>query len=446
MRYTTLVAALVAASVFAAPGFGQVSSPPGGIAAQENRIEAAVAAQGMFARDRNVSVLQRPRPELDQLGVRVGAFFVYPQIDLGLTSNDNVFAEPTGERDDIIYSAAPSFVALTNWSRHALTVGSNLSVREYADFDDESVVDWTAFADGRIDIVRDTFATVGAGYGALTEPRTAPTGFLATVEPVEFDQTTGYVGFERTVNRVRGQVKYDILDLAYDPAVLVPSLGGGVISNEFRDRFEQSLTVRGDYAISPATAVFGRLRLNNRDYDLEAPAIAAGSDRDSDGFTIDAGVDFDLTAVARGNIALGYTEQDYEGSDFNKVDGLAVSALVEWFPSSLTTVTAQAGRMINESSIPGSSGIESANIQISIDHELRRNVILNARGGFANDVYDGIDREDNRWTAAAGATYQVNRSVGVRGSISFTDQDSTGFDAQQDYSQTVVGLSLVLRR
>src|SRR5438876_9205404 len=42
--------------------------------------------------ERGTTVAQRPRPELDPLGLRFGNWFLFPRIELDEVYNDNVFA------------------------------------------------------------------------------------------------------------------------------------------------------------------------------------------------------------------------------------------------------------------------------------------------------------------------------------------------------------------
>ena len=43
---------------------------------------------------RGASVLDRPKPELDPLGVRAGSFLIFPKVEVGTAYDDNVFATP----------------------------------------------------------------------------------------------------------------------------------------------------------------------------------------------------------------------------------------------------------------------------------------------------------------------------------------------------------------
>ena len=398
-------------------------------------------ADSMFARDRNVSVFQRPRPEYSAAGIQNGALLIYPELVLGLEFDDNVFATSANEESDVVAVFNPSLNFDTTWSRHSVTGDISATRREYFDFSDESVWNYTGGVGGQLDITREANLTAGARYSSLTEPRTSAGAAGQAAEPIEYDTWSAYLGGERAAGRIRAQARVDFNTYDYDDA---PLFGGGIADQDFRDREVYILSARGDYAVSPDTAIFGRLRYNDRSYDLAPPSVPLL--RDSEGYTFDIGADFDLNGVARGVIGLGYTEQDYESATLPDVDGLSVEGLIEWFPTQLTTVTVTASRSVEDAAIGGSGGYFATSAGVSVDHELRRNVIISAGVSLSEEDYSGVDRTDERLNVSGGVTYFLNRTAGVRASYSYVDQDSSGAAGNQDYSKNVIGLSLVLRR
>ena len=78
-RFDISLAALVAALGVSAPDLAAAQQQPG-----DN-----------FARDRNVSVRERPKPEYDAAGIPFGNFRMYPELILAPEYNDNVFAVDT---------------------------------------------------------------------------------------------------------------------------------------------------------------------------------------------------------------------------------------------------------------------------------------------------------------------------------------------------------------
>lgn len=405
-------------------------------------VGAEAAAQGapenMFDRSSNVSVMERST--FDYSGVRRGAFIFSPELNLGLEYTDNLFGTSANEESDVAAVFNPTLNVESLWSRHALTADASLTRREYFDRSDESVWNGTVGAAGRLDIQRDAFLEGGLRYAALTEPRTSAGAAFAAAKPIEYDTFSAFVGGRRAANRLLFQGQFGLDQVDYDDAI---SFGGTPIDQDFRDHTQTTGMVRADFALSPDTAIFGRVRANQRDYDLAPPAVAEL--RDSEGLTIDAGADFDISNLARGLVGIGYTEQNYDSVALQDVDGLSVDGRVEWFPTQLTTVTFTASRAVKDAPFANSGGFFGTSVGVNIDHELRRNVIFSAGITVSEDDYQDIDRADERYSINAGVTYYMNRNVGVRGSWSYTDQDSSGAAANQTFERNVVGISLVLR-
>ncbi|KPP82972.1 MAG: Outer membrane protein/protective antigen OMA87 [Oceanicaulis sp. HLUCCA04] len=390
---------------------------------------AEASAQWLWDRDRNVSVSQRPRPEYDALGLRAGAFIWKPELYLGVQLDDNIFATATNEESDTIFVVNPSITVDTTWSNHAFSAFADVTRNEYSDFGSESTTDYSLGASGRLDIARGSSINASAAHNRGTEPRTSAGAAGFAAEPIRFDTTSFAIGAEHTFNRLRLRGGYDFVKADYDSALLI---GGGVASQDFRDQDTHRFTLRGDFAISPDTAVFARYRFNQRDFDLAPPAVA--NNRDSDGYTLDVGVEFDLGGVARGEIGAGYTKQEYDSPVFGTIDGVSVDGLLEWFPTQLTTLTFTARRGIEDSGIAASAGYIGTALSAQADHELMRNVIITGRLDYANDDYQGIDREDERWGASVQATYLLNRNVGFSASYSRLDQSSSGIAAPRDFT------------
>lgn len=397
-------------------------------------------AESWFFRDRNASVLGRTRPDYASEGIQRGAWIFDPEIRFGVTHTDNVFAASSNEESDTILSFNPSLEVETTWQRHGIYARANALRTEYDKFGEESTWNTELYARGHVDVATLTKLEAGGGIASLTEPRTAAGAANIAAEPVEYDTSSWFVAAEREMGRFWVQGRYDAATFNFDDA---PAIGGGFLDQDFRDRDESAFTVRGAYAVNEDTAVFARVRWNERKYDLQPPAVSR--DRSSSGYMIDFGADFDIGGVARGIVGFGYNQQEYDDPAFGELEGWGADALVEWFPTQLTTVTFGISRTIEDSPIQGSGGFTAEEYMVRVDHELRRNVILSAGIELDRDDFLNIDREDDRWTAEASATWLVNRRVGAEAWIARTDQDSQGAFGGQDYEVTAAGLRLVLR-
>jgi hypothetical protein len=396
--------------------------------------------ESLFMRDRNTAVMERERPEYTSDGIQKGAFIFNPALTVGLEFNDNIYGASSSEESDIIGIFNPAIDVSTTWSQHSLSGNLTATRREYADFNDESVWHLQGSALGRLDIVRGTFVEANVSYADLTEPRTSAGAANTAAEPIAY--TTDQIGLkgEREMGRTKFQLGVTRSGFDYEDGILV---GGGVADQDFRDRSEVVYTIRGDYAVSPATSLFARGRFNTREYDLTPPA--APLLRDSEGYIADVGADFDIGGVARGSVAVGHIEQDYEDASLPDIDGFSTDVVVDWFPTQLTTVTGTASRGVFDAAVAGSGGFLGTAFGINVDHELRRNVVVSAGVTWGTDEYFGIDRQDDRWSATVSTTWYMNRNAGVRASVAHFEQESSGTDGNQDFSSNVVAVSLVLR-
>ncbi len=404
----------------------------GGTASAQNQGE-------YFQRDRNTAVLERSRNEFVAPPAQRGAFRVEAEAELGLASDSNIFATTTNKEADVVASFRPSFGAESTWSRHSLTANASATRREYLDNTSESVWNAEAGVIGRLDIQRGFFVDVAASMAILTENRSSAGAAALSAEPIEYDTANIAAGVTYTTGRVRVNGAVDVHTSDFEDAALA---GGGVADQDFRDYTETRISARVDGAVSPAVAVFARASSNQRDYDAPPAGLA---NRDSDGFVIEAGIDFDLGGQARGSVAAGVLEQKYDDPSFVDIDGASYNAEVEWFPTELTTVTVSATRAPRESAIAASAGYTETQISGQVDHELLRNLILTGRASFGDDDYSGIDRSDERFELVASATWLMNRRVGVQASLTRLDVDSRGTAARGDFDSNVARIAVSLR-
>lgn len=414
----------------------------GGVAMAQTASGSLTRAQAqssdLFARDRSVAVRDRPHPDYEAGGLPLGAFTAYPKVQFSGEFNDNIYATSSNERDDFIFRIRPEISLESGWSRNALQAYARGSINRYKDYDTEDTEEWGVGVSGRLDVTRATNIAGGADFATLTEPRTSASAPAATLEPIQYDMTSAYLAGAHSTGRIKLSARTGIQTYDYEDGA---TAGGVVVDQDFRDRDVWTLSGRADYAVSPATALFAQVSSNERDYDTAGTLFSPA--RDSSGYEALVGTNFELGAVARGEIAVGYISQDFDSPAYKDIDGFGARAQVEWFPTQLTTVTATAGRSIEDAGIVGSGGYLATAMSLSVDHELRRNIILGGQLLYSRDEYDGIQREDERYGASVNATYLVNRNLGVSLAVSHLEQSSEGLNHGASYDINRLSLSLV---
>jgi hypothetical protein len=413
---------------------------------ESDRVSLGTTAADQFRRDKNISVRERPHPEYEAAGLRVGAFMVYPRLETTVEGNDNIFATKNNKVSDTVLRFVPSVSINSNWNRHSLSAFGRATVSRNADTKSEDTEQYDVGVNGRLDVQRFLNVTGGLEYQRLAEPRTSQNAPDQSDDPIKYNIGKARAGVEKSFNRVklaaRGEfARYDYRNGLTTPTVFNPS---GVVRQDDRDRDVSALTLRSDYAISPDTAVFVQGTLNKRDYNDPSTVVTAS--RDSDGYELLAGANFEVTRLIRGDAGVGYLSQNYDDPRFDDIKGFGARVNLEWFPDELTTVTGTLERVVEDSVQFGAGGFLSSAATVQVDHELLRNVILSGTFAYADDQFKGVDRTDKRWLAGVNGTYLMNRYVGLSLGYTYLDQSSSGANRGREFTVQKVALSLVLQR
>jgi hypothetical protein len=368
------------------------------------------------------TVLQRPRPEYDPLGLRFGNWFFYPKFEFDEVYNDNILATKSNRRNDFISVLAPALELRTRVPEvYDLDLTAGAAIGRYARFDGESYNDGFAAADGSYNITRNLVALGGVRVQRLHEERDSPDAPGNAAGPTQFTAATATAGLASRGLRFGWQVDGGIRHEDYDN---VGAVGGGTIDESIRNVDIYSANLTGTYELAPNYQAFVRGGFNHRDYEK-----TFFPDRNSDGYRIDAGGRFNLTGVTFGELFIGYLDQEYK-SPLPSIHGVDFGGRLVWNASQITTVSFNADRRVQDSNnFTGgifSPGYLRSNVGVSVDHELLRNVLLNGFVNFQNDDYKGIDRNDDRFDLGGGARYMFTRNLYLGGSYTFTHRDSSG--------------------
>jgi hypothetical protein len=395
-------------------------------------------AQSAFDRSKNVGVRDRPHPEYDALGIRAGAFTLYPRLDAQLSYEDNIYATETNEIEDTILALHPQVSVESQWSRHSLSFLAETTSTFHADQSDEDTTTWRLQAAGRLDIQRDANLSGQVSFSREAEPRGSNATLLSTRSPIEFDTSAVSISGVKEFNRVRLSGRLALTDFNYQDG---ETFAGVNVDQDFRDRLSSLATGRVDVAINPATALFGEGSVTEIDYDT-----AVLVNRDSTTWRLLVGADFELTNLVTGEVAVGYVTRSFDQTGQDDASGFSYRGKVNWYPSPLITVGVSAERKIEDSGILQALSYTSDSVRLQADYELRRNLIMTGTLGGAWDTYDDVSREDSRYSGGLSATYLINRNLGVSLKYERMTQDSAGAAQGPDYTEQVFGLALVFQR
>ena len=354
------------------------------------------------------------------LGVRAGSFMLHPGVELAAQYNDNILYTNSNTVSDTIFHVRPYITAQSTWSRHAFTARLAADIGRYADYSFRDYEDLFAQIGGIVEVTARSAFDWGLDYMQLHEERNIRSAQQG-IEPTTYDLVGGNLGYDHLFNRFSIGLYYDAQSLSYDNNV---NLEGEIIDNQDRDRTEQSLAARFGYQFKSDKQAFLSVGYSETDFDREFDRN--GFHRNSSGYNVGAGIDFNVTGVLSGDLSVNYSERSFDDERLTDIDGWGLGAGLTWLPTQLTTVRATITTSIEDTTQASSSGYFRTMYALRADHELLRD--LQIMGQLSYYVYDyellpgapeNAREEDTYFTADVGATYFFNRSVWLSASYKY---------------------------
>jgi len=394
-----------------------------------------------FDKGRNVSVTERPRPDYDPLGINLGSFMLFPKVETGIGLTNNVYLTDGNRESDGFAVFNPSARLRSEWDRHQVQLNAAGAFRRFFNNSIRNEDSFNLGALGRLD-VGDSLAFTGeAQYAQQFE--TPITGDVDSSLAVlsQYKRDFQSLRAQYGVGQGRLILAVDRSHFAFD-SIRLPT--GTVIDQQNRDRTLSRVTAQAEYALTPSVSFYGQANYGDTNYDTQlSPGIA---NRDSDSYRFIAGSNFDLSALVRGTIGAGYIRRDYNSPLYKDVDGLSVEAKVEYFPTELTTYGLGLRRVIEDSNIGDTNAYFDNRASLRVDHELLRNLILNAIAEYAQQDFISSTRKTTFYRGSAGARYFLNRLLGLQLQLSYIKRDTTGDGLGQQFNEFRGQLTLVAQR
>lgn len=438
-----------------------------GVSAQILNEETDFGLPQFYGRGKNVSVMERERPDYQALGIDAVGFTFLPKVEIGTDYTDNLYAiaRPTpgnpdpfmSPRSDIGFIVSPSITAQSNWGRHSLTVYANLKDETFADHPGEDQQAWTVQANGRVDVHGDSYINLGMDAEHDYVPRGSTNASTQTATPEPYYTEGVYFRGLYGGDRVHATLDGDYRNFSYqDVEQLNPGAPETPIAENLQDFTQGRIGGRVDYALTPDEALFTMVRYSNGDYLNNYACFLISSvnecviepKRNYNEVDVKGGANFDITALIRGEIGLGFVNRTYELGVYHGLSGLSASVKIEYFPTQLVTVTLTGQRLI-QNAVDSTAGGYFENVAtLGADYELRRNIILSAIGGVELDDFQGIVRSDTTSDFKLLGKYFVNRYVGLGATLDYTNRASSGPIATRGpvYDETRLTFSLILQR
>jgi len=414
----------------------QITEPllPNAVPPSAPQLPASPGGQPIYA---GQTVTDRPRPEFDPVGLRLGDFFWFPRAELDESYNSNIFATTTSPTYDLITALQPSFDLLSIFPRNALNLHANSALQFYADHPSQNTQDGSVNVDGRLDVTEGNsfYGDAQVGHGHISYGSPNSPGAIA--QPVTYNNYIARAGYVQGLRRFSYQVDVGVEATEYNAA---PLIGGGVSPQSSQDTAISEAALRASYELVPDYLGYIRVASDLYDYPHTIPG---GLRLNSTIYRGDLGLQILPRHSIYGEVYIGYLVQNFALSSLGSASAADYGGRLVWNITRLTTLTFNGLRAF----IPGAPSIGTAGngylastVTVGGDHELLRNLLLNVSASYENDTFQGIARTDNVITIGPGLRYLVNRNLFLGSFYSYQQRSSslTG----SSYTQNILMLRL----
>jgi hypothetical protein len=358
------------------------------------------------------------------VGDYAGSFLIKSAIELsgGYDTNPGRLPEPKGLP---FYVIAPEFLAVSDWERHALIADLRGSFTGYGGSLPQIVdggispaptnvdrPDFTGHIDGRLDVTNDTRLTAEARLRVGTDNPGSPNIQAGIAKYPIYTTLGGTFGIDQNFNRLQISAGGTVDRTVYQDSVLTD---GTSTTNDDRNFNQFGGVGRVSYDLLPGLKPFAEVEGDSRVHDVALDRN--GYARDSTGGYGKAGTSFEFTRLLTGEIAVGFAARDYADPRLDRLQGLLTSSSLTWTATPLTTAKFYSTTSIDETTLPGVSGVLTHTYTLEVDHDFRRWLTGIGKFTYGTLDYQGDGRRDKTYSAEADLIYKMTRYLWVKGTL-----------------------------
>lgn len=368
-----------------------------------------------FDRDQGVTVLSRLRPLYDQPGVRLGSYTVNARLDESVGYDSNIVGISRGPSSGFV-KTSPSVIATSNFSRNRLGFAAGMDNYSYFSAPAQNYTNYNVSIGGGYTIGRHD---LNVGYSHLRQHELGTDiGSVRSTSPVAYD-----------VDDIRADYTVDTGRFSFVPNLDVRlfQFGSGLVlgqpaNQQYRDRTEISGGVTTRYELSDQRGILVVLQGISSHY--LRPQLGQPTSNSKSALLL-VGLDYQASGPWRYRLLGGVEVRQFASSQFGTRAAPIAEASVIYTPTGLTTVTGLVRREIEDPQSEGVAGYTYTTVGAVVDHELRRNILLQGRANFQAAQYLQGNGSTTSYTLGAGVNWLVNRRVRLSADYDATQQNGS---------------------
>jgi len=387
-----------------------------------------------------------PVIDREEIGIAVGAFTLYPTLEVQGGYDSNVYATSSPTVGSPFTFIEPFVELRSEWLNHSFRAIAGGGFGFYPNATSQNYWNGYVIADGRVDIQRDFFLTALLGVRRQTEALGTPNTAIAS-SPTVVDSIPVELGLFQRFNRFFYDLKasatryrYSDNSIVYDGSL--PAASRNRTEFEERIRFGYEVIENIDFWVSPG--------LNQRVY--EQFINTYGQERDSTGWFLNLGATIKFTEKTSLEGYVGYTTQTFI-ADGSSTPAVAFGLIGTWNGYEPLTIRPSFIRSINESAYSNYQNYVSTALGVDFSYDIHDAWQLVGGVGFNIAQYSPVPgsgvgpRTDYFWRGSIGLLYSLRPQIQIgplyeHSAGSSTDVASGG----PSYTRDVISIRLVAKR
>jgi len=364
------------------------------------------------------TVLGRPRPEYDPLGIRAGRFTIRPGISEGVLYDSNVLGTARAKGGFGLDTQGSVNIA-TDLGRNGLDVNLSADDVRYlsggAAIGNQSHTNYLATLSGYQDwrngrVLLDATA---AQLNLLQTSLDSPGG----TQPQTYQVNTARLAYRTAPALLVWEPFVRFTAVRYGTIAVAP----GQVPSALRDRDTIGGGVIGRYMLAERRNIIVSAEGFGSSYLRTDPVTGS---RDYTGATVLAGIEYGPPAFYQFRALAGIETRSFPNRAFKPrtVPVAEVELIVS--PTRRSTATATVSRRIDDSSDEASAGFTYTEGRLQLDYEVLHNVLLQTFGVGQRASYLQGGRRETLYGGGAGATWLVNRNFRLTTTYGYFHRES----------------------
>jgi hypothetical protein len=388
-----------------------------------------LGATAPWSQNQEVTALAQaraPDPYFLPKGIPLGAFRLYPNLETSVSYDDNVFRVNESHKADFSFAETPSLDLHYDTHEVQADLYGDSILTQYGRLSTVNSDQYDFGTRGTYNPTREFQASANVSLSQLAEPLGSTNGI-----PLSQSGPTMFTLFDASA---QSTAQFNRLGLTFGGSAdtytyfSTPIFGGAQIGNHDRDRTIYTGLIRASHDFPSGASLFLEASYNSDQYEQQFDR--AGIHRSSDGYQVNIGGSELIGNLIEVRAFVGYLDQNYDHHQkvpLADISGVDFGGQASWFATESLTVGVGASRQIEDTTVVGASGGDDRNVNLKVDYEWTRRILLSATGSYDDTIYEGSAPLEHDRSASAGVQgkWLISHYISASASYQFIKRSST---------------------